>query len=217
MIRKPRLLLLDEPLSALDAPTRTQVRQELRQLLKSFGIPTVLVTHDLLEATALADHVVVLEQGRVLQQGKVEDVFSRPADTRVARIVGTETVAAGRVREVREGMAVVSVGAATLYAVAGQAEEGEVDVCIRAEDVSVQSGADAASSVRNRLPGRITALALEGPLARVTMDCGFSLTALITRAAATELGLREGAPVTALVKATAVHVMPCSGGHGQGC
>jgi molybdate transport system ATP-binding protein len=208
VIRKPRLLLLDEPLSALDVPTRNQLRQELRQFLKSFGIPTILVTHDPMEAVALAERVVVLDHGRILQQGKVEDVFSRPVDLGVARIVGMETVVAGRVSGIKDGMLNVRVGTATIFAVAQEVEEGEVYVCIRAEDVILQPGDTAMSSARNRLRGRITALTPEGPLVRVTIDCGFDLTALITKQSSSELELQEGGIVTALIKAPAVHIIP---------
>ncbi len=84
---RPRLLLLDEPLSALDATTRSELRQELRRLLVEWRIPTIVVTHDPAEVVALADEVVVLVDGRVRQSGAVTDVFSCPADSDVARIV----------------------------------------------------------------------------------------------------------------------------------
>jgi molybdate transport system ATP-binding protein len=204
-------LLLDEPLSALDAPTRNQLRQELRQLLKSCGIPTIVVTHDPIEAVALADRVLVLDRGKILQQGKVEEVFSHPTNMGVARIVGMETVVAGRVCEIQDGMLSVRVGSTAIWAVAPGVEDGEVDVCIRAEDVIVQPGDAVVSSARNRLRGRITALTPEGPLVRVTMDCGFALTALITKQASAELRLQEGTVVTASVKAAAVHLIPRNG------
>ncbi len=205
--RKPRLLLLDEPLSALDLPTRTQLRQELRHLLAKFSIPVILVTHEPMEVMALADHVVVLSRGQILQQGTVEDVFSRPENAGVARIVGVETVVAGHVEGVQNGLATVRVGTAVIYAAGTDIEPGEVGVCIRADDVIVQPGDVGLSSVRNHLHGCITALTPEGPLVRLTIDCGFSLTALITRQASAELKLREGLRVTALVKATAIHLV----------
>jgi molybdate transport system ATP-binding protein len=85
---RPRLLLLDEPLSALDSPTRAELRGELRRLLAEWGIPTIVVTHDPSEVTAFADEVVVLCDGRIRQQGPVDEVLSRPVDAEVARIVG---------------------------------------------------------------------------------------------------------------------------------
>jgi molybdate transport system ATP-binding protein len=84
---RPRLLLLDEPLSALDATTRSQLRQELRRMLAEWSIPTIVVTHDPAEVVALADEVIVLLDGRVRQHGPVAEVFSNPADADVARIV----------------------------------------------------------------------------------------------------------------------------------
>lgn len=207
VIRNPRLLLLDEPLSALDLPTRTQLRLELRQLLKNFSVPAIIVTHDPLEAVALADQVVVLDKGRILQKGKVEEVFNHPDNLSVARIVGVETVVLGRVLDKQDGMITVNVGDVTLYAVAPKAETPEAYLCIRAEDVTVQSGDASNSSVRNRLKGRITALLPEGSVLRVIIDCGFSLTALITKQAQEDLQLAEGDLVTALIKASAIHVI----------
>jgi molybdate transport system ATP-binding protein len=84
---RPRLLLLDEPLSALDAPTRSDLRQELRRVLAEWNIPTIVVTHDPTEVVALADEVIVLLEGRVRQHGSVEQVFAQPVDGDVARIV----------------------------------------------------------------------------------------------------------------------------------
>ncbi|MBS0266338.1 MAG: ABC transporter ATP-binding protein [Planctomycetes bacterium] len=87
---RPRLLLLDEPLSALDVPTRRELRAELRQLLATWGIPTIVVTHDPGEVQALADAVVVLNEGRMLQHGPVAEVFTQPASAGVARILALD-------------------------------------------------------------------------------------------------------------------------------
>ena len=133
---RPRLLLLDAPPSALDAPTREQLRRELRRLLATVGTPTVIVTHDRVEAMALADRVIVLDRGRIRQNGTVQEVFSRPADLAVAQIVGVETVEPGRVLRVEDGLATVAVGRAELLAVARPTPPAtEVYVCIRAEEV----------------------------------------------------------------------------------
>jgi molybdate transport system ATP-binding protein len=211
VVRRPRLLLLDEPLSALDDPTREQVRHELRQVLVGAGVPVVLVTHDRREAASLADHLVVMEVGAVRQQGPAAEVFARPADLGVARIVGVETVLPGRVRRVEGGLAVVAVGGAEVFAVGLPGDPAEVYVCVRAEDVVLLKGDVGASSARNRLAGVVRSAARDGPLVRVLIDCGFPLTAVVTRPAADELGLCEGAAVVALLKATAVHLLPRAG------
>jgi molybdate transport system ATP-binding protein len=166
-----------------------------------------VVTHDVIEAVTLANFVLVMHDGKVRQQGSVEEVFSRPVDSAVARIVGVETVIRGRVMEVRDGLARVAVGAANIFVVSDAPRGSDVDLCIRAQDVAIVADASASTSVRNRLSGRIVQLVWEGALARVVLDCGFRLTALVTREAAQELQLREGCMVTASLKATAIHVV----------
>ncbi|OWK41891.1 molybdenum ABC transporter ATP-binding protein [Fimbriiglobus ruber] len=208
LVCRPRLLLLDEPLSALDAPTRERLRPELRRVLAGFGVPAIVVTHDRTEAAALADHLVVMDRGKVCQDGPVADVFARPADAAVARIVGTDTVVPGRVVGADSGLAVVAVGPARLLAVPPDSLTNDVFVCIRAEEVVLVGGEAGASSARNRLPGTVAAVAAEGPLVRVSLDCGFPLVALVTRPSCAELGLVPGTVVTALVKAPAVHIIP---------
>jgi molybdate transport system ATP-binding protein len=207
LVRRPRLLLLDEPLSALDLPTREQLRPGLRRLLVQFGIPVVLVTHDRIEAMALADHLIVLDRGRVRQQGAVEEVFNRPLDVEVARIVGMGNVQPGRVVKTEEGLSTVAVGTTQLLAVAPAPNVEQVYVCIHSEEVFLQKGVADHASHRNRLAGIIGSLTPEGPLVRVALDCGFPLLALVTRTACNELELREGEAVTALVKALSVHLI----------
>jgi len=209
LFHKPRLLLLDEPLSALDMPTRTLLRVELRQILRASGIPSIVVTHDPVEAMSLADRIVVLDKGSVLQQGSVEEVFSHPASLDVARIVGVETVASGRVEGVEGGLLSLKVGTATVYAPEppGGLKSG-LDICIRADDVIIQIGDPGASSARNRLKGKVLRASPEGPLLRLLIDCGFPLTALITRQSGNELGIAEGTEVFAIFKAVSVHVVP---------
>jgi molybdate transport system ATP-binding protein len=211
LARRPRLLLLDEPLSALDGPTREELRPELRQRLAEFRTPVVLVTHDRTEAMALADHLIVMDCGRVVQQGPPADVFTRPAGLAVARIVGTETVQPGQIVAVADGLAMVQVGHVKVAAVAPANSEREVFVCIRGEDVALQRGEPGDASPRNRLAGVIDSLTWEGPLVRVGLDCGFPLVALVTRPACTELGLSVGDRLTAVLKAPAVHLIPRPG------
>jgi molybdate transport system ATP-binding protein len=208
LARRPQVLLLDEPLSALDAPTRDQLRRELRQWLVDLKIPTILVTHDRVEALALGDHVVVLDQGRVLQSGPIHEVFGRPGNVAVARILGVDTVEAARVLHVVDGLATVAVGPVHLVALAEGSLKGDVYVCIHAEDVIIEKGAVAATSARNRLDGSIRTLSREGAMVRLGVDCGFPLTALVTKQACEELDLQEGERVTALVKAPAIHLVP---------
>jgi molybdate transport system ATP-binding protein len=205
---RPQLLLLDEPLSALDAPTRLQLRRELRDLLKQLALPSIIVTHDWAEALELGDAMAVVSDGAVLQVGAPQDVFSRPVNADVARVVGMETVVQGAVAHEQEGLASIRVGPVMLTAVASPDMGAEVFVCIRAEDVTVESVDAGETSARNHLRGTVQAIASLGALARVTIDCGFRLVAVITRPALHDLRLTVGAPVRASFKAGSVHVVP---------
>ncbi|HZI31679.1 MAG TPA: ATP-binding cassette domain-containing protein [Candidatus Binatia bacterium] len=210
VVRRPKLLLLDEPLAALDTPTRLRLRSELRQYLRQLRIPTVLVTHDRLEALALGDDVVMIHDGRNVQHGAAHEVFSRPVNLAVAEMIAVETIQPGRVIEIRDGLASVAVGDARLTAFAGNlpADAIEVYVCIRSEDVILMRADTVASSPRNRLAATVLSLNQEGPLMRVNLNCGFPLTALLTRPACEELQLKSGDHLFALVKAPQVHLIP---------
>jgi len=205
---RPHLLLLDEPLSALDGPTRDVLRRKLRRWLQALNIPAVIVTHDWLEASTLGEQVLVLDGGRVLQQGPVAEVFSRPASTRVASIVGVETVVPGEVLAVENGLARVLVGSATLTAVVPAELNGRVYVCIRAEEVTLLPAPPEATSARNRLLAQVVRVEPEGALVRVELNAGFPLVALVTRPSHEELQLEPGRSVWVLIKAPAVHLVP---------
>jgi molybdate transport system ATP-binding protein len=200
----PELLLLDEPLSALDAATRLRTRRELRRLLAAAGVPSIVVTHDRMEAVALGDWLAVMVDGCVRQAGPTPEVFRKPADAQTAACLGVENVLPAEVVARSGGLVTIQVGAAHLDCVG---ETGpRAWACIRAEEVALTRDVDRLSSVRNRIPGRICALSLEGPLARVELDCGFPLVAAITAQSAADMRLQPGDAVWAIVKATAIHL-----------
>ena len=209
--RRPQLLLLDEPLSALDVPTRAKLCSELRLLLTQLAIPAVVVTHDWAEALTLGDTIAVMSAGRVLQVGSPQDVFSRPASEEVAQIVGIETVVQGDVVANDNGLATVMANKATLKALGADVSGSAVYVCIRAEDVLLQQAGTGVTSARNYLSGRVTEMLPQGVLVTVTVDCGFLIRAVITRGAREELALEIGSVVVAVIKAGAVHLVPRSG------
>jgi molybdate transport system ATP-binding protein len=206
----PRLLLLDEPFAALDAPTRLRLRREVRALLQATGTPGVLVTHDRTEALALGDAVAVVIGGRIRQVGPISDVFSRPDDVDVAASLGIEAVLPARVVASASGMLDVRVGDVVLHVAEREPIETGSDVyaCIRAEDVTLETDAAGKASTRNHLAARIVGIAPEGPIDRIALDCGFPLDALITRRSREELQLKVGTQVTAAIKATSVPLVP---------
>jgi molybdate transport system ATP-binding protein len=208
---EPRLLLLDEPLSALDAPTRLRMRADLRQLLAAVQMPAIVVTHDRIEALALGDSIAIMIDGKLRQAGAVESVFDCPADADVAAAVGVETICPARVVSRSAGLVTVEIGRSPARLVAVDIGDPSPDVfaCIRAETVTIERNPSGnPSSARNHLPARIVSVIPEGPLARVALDCGFRLTAIVTRQSEEEMRLREGEQVTAVVKATSIRIVP---------
>ncbi|BDG04162.1 ABC transporter ATP-binding protein [Anaeromyxobacter oryzae] len=204
----PRLLLLDEPLSALDAPARAALRGELRRTLEASGVPAVVVTHDRVEALALGDRMIVLVDGTVRQVGAVQEVFSAPASVAVAQVVGTENVIAVRLARRVDGLAVVRAGTVELVGLDPGDLSGDAWACFRAEEIVLEEAPGAPTSAQNLLPGVVTHRVDEGPLVRVSLDCGVALVALVTRPGAERLRLAPGRPVAALVKAPSVRLVP---------
>lgn len=211
LARNPDLLLLDEPLSALDAPTRLALRTELRQVLQREGISAIVVTHDRAEALALGDRVLVVVDGGIRQIGTPAEVFDRPADQAVAKVLGMETAAPGRVASVSDGVMTIDLASAKVRASTTQEPVlagADVLVCIRAEDVALGVGDESMrTSQRNQLPGIVRGIRADGPLVSVDLDCGFGLTAYITRPALEDLDLQIGSPVVAMFKSQAVHII----------
>jgi tungstate transport system ATP-binding protein len=209
LVLEPELLLLDEPFSALDQPTREAILDDLARILRQERITTVLVTHDRAEAMTLGDRVGVLVGGRLLQVDDAAQVFRAPASEDVARFVGVETILDGQVVEWARDLAVVEVGG-QMVEVAQRAEPGErVRLCVRPEDVTLFPGAPKPGGTRefNRLGGQVRRLVPSGPHVRVIIDCGFPLVALVTQRSAEELGFVVGSAVTAHFKATAPHLL----------
>lgn len=206
---QPELLLLDEPFSALDAPTRSHLLQDLHTLLSQTSITTIFITHDLDEALLLGDRVAVLLGGVLRQVGRPQDVFTAPSDGDVAAFVGVETVIAGKVAFSQNGQVIVEANDLSLEAVGDIPTGRQVLFCLRPEDITLSiSDGLGVTSARNHLSGRIVQINPSGPLVRVVVDCGLPVVALITRGSANEMKLVEGQAVTATFKATAVHLIP---------
>ncbi len=208
----PNLLLLDEPLASLDLNLKTRIIPYLARIRDEFRIPMLYVTHDRFELLALADEMVVLVDGKVAQTGPVREVLSRPANLAVASLLAVETVQPGRIVKIADELVTVAIGSTLLTAVEQNlpANTSEVYVCIRAEDVILLKGGDSPSSARNRLAATVQLVARDGPLVRVELDCGFTLTVLLTNQACEEMALRPGDHVIALIKAPHIHLIPRS-------
>ncbi len=210
LLSSPRLLLLDEPLANLDLKLKTRILPYLSRIRDEFQIPMLYVTHDRFETLSLADEMMVLVEGKVAQTGPVQKVFGRPVNLAVAGLFTVETIQPGRIVKIADGLLTVAVGAIQLTAVAQEPAitNGDVHVCIRAEDVTLLRGGDSLRSARNQLPATIVSMNVEGPLVRVDLNCGFPLVAFLTKQACEELTLKAGDQVVALIKAPNIHLIP---------
>jgi tungstate transport system ATP-binding protein len=208
-VLKPEILFLDEPFSSLDPPTRESLLNDLETTLGSTRTTTVFVTHDCTEAIRLADRIAVMHEGKILQMGPTEQVANFPASELVAQFFGLETILSGRVQENNGGSFVARVGPHDIEAV-GEALPGEeVVLCIRPENVTISTLPlhKENLSARNLFSGTIRRITSLGHLVRLGLDCGFPLTAYVTRHSLKSLGLQEGTPIHAHFKATAIHVI----------
>jgi tungstate transport system ATP-binding protein len=205
-ILEPDILFLDEPFSALDAPTREEIILELKRVISQTGQTTVFVTHHREEAAFLADRMVIMIEGCIPQTGATEAVFSSPANDEVARLVGHAVLLKGTVLERNGNTIVVSHGSQRILAGGDAPEKSEVMLFLRPEDVLL-ARAKFDSSVRNWFEGRVIRMIPSDRFVLVHLDCGFILKALLTRAAIDELGLKKEDRVWAGVKASSLHAL----------
>ena len=196
----PAALLLDEPLAALDAGSRLDVRRDLRRYLGDYAGTTILVTHDPVDALALADHVAILEHGRLTQVGTIADVTARPRSRYVADLIGTNLI-----HGTAHATTITTTAGATLTT--SEAHDGPVFAMIAPAAVALHRR-QPEGSARNRWHTSVADLDVLGDRVRVHLGPVIDLIAEITPAAAAELELREGSPVWASVKATEITVYP---------
>jgi molybdate transport system ATP-binding protein len=202
---RPRLVLLDEPFASLDRLAAEQLRACLRQILHTLEVPAILVTHHPEEALALGDRMLRMAGGRIVQEGTPAEVLSRSgveAEGQMGAVVRTRVL--GKV----EGLLHLAAGAVELFAPDPGVPCAEAFACIRGEGVSLERGPHGVMTQRNRIPATITGLEAQGALTRVRLDAGFPFEALITTWACGDLRFEVGERITALVKASAIRVIP---------
>ncbi|MGK5549849.1 ABC transporter ATP-binding protein, partial [Streptomyces sp. URMC 127] len=200
----PRLLLLDEPLAALDQSTRSAVRHTLRTHLADFPGVCLIVTHDPVEAVSLADHVLVLEDGGTVQYATPAELTRHPRSPWVARMLGRN---AWRGKATAEGTVLLDEGASLIAADAADRTAAGLAV-VGPEAVSLHTAPPTAGSPRNVWQGTIREITAHGGRLRVLVSGEPDVVAEITPAAAAELGLSEGTPVWVSVKATEITFVP---------
>ena len=200
LARKPEVLLLDEPLAALDAHTRDTIRVELRATLRELGLPTIVVTHDFVDAAALADRVGVLVDGELVQIGRADELIASPVSAFVARFAGGN-VLHGQARRA-ETLTSVELDDHNVIVSSDEAS-GEVAAVVYPWDVTL-SRALPSDSAQNHIQGSVTSLVPVANRMRVTVG---AVTAEITAESAHRLQIREGDLLVASWKATATRLV----------
>ena len=200
---QPRLLLLDEPLSAMDPLTREGLQRELQDIHKRFRTTTVHVTHDFEEAIALGDRIAVLGEGRIMQVGTVEEVFRRPSSEFVARFALTQNIFKVTVEGGDEGLGVISLGDIRIST--SSERRGSMHASLRPEDILI-STEPLRSSALNSLPGTISDISDRGATVYLTVSMPPDFVCLVTRHSFEEMELRKGMQVFITFKASAVHI-----------
>jgi molybdate/tungstate transport system ATP-binding protein len=203
LIIHPRVLLMDEPLSALDKNTRDDLMQELKQLHQNFDVTIVHVTHNFDEALMLADRMAVMRNGRISQVGDSSEVFRHPADKFVADFVGVENIIKGKAMEDGEKLTVVDTGNIMIFS--SEMKRGPVHLTVRPEDIII-SKEKAVTSARNVFNGKIKEIIDNGALIKLIIDIGEPLVVFITRQSFFEFEINVGSLVWTYFKASAVHL-----------
>ncbi|MBN2186952.1 MAG: ATP-binding cassette domain-containing protein [Dehalococcoidia bacterium] len=202
LIIEPEVLLLDEPLSALDSETKTKLREELRRIHFSTHTTMIHVTHSFDEAFLLGSQMAIMNQGEIVQTGEPNEVFRKPNCKFAAEFLGVTNVFRGE-SMIDNGMAQVNINGLRVTSTANR--DGQVYTSIRPEDILV-SLKPIESSARNSFQGGIKGISDAGIIVRITVDVGVPLVAAITRRSFLDMGLKQGMQVFLTFKAADVHV-----------
>jgi ABC-type Fe3+/spermidine/putrescine transport system ATPase subunit len=203
LVTEPKVLLLDEPLSALDPETREKMRKELREIYRKTELTVIHVTHDFEEAVALGHRVAVMNDGCIAQIGTPEEFLRRPSSEFVARFALTRNILSGRVVGAEDGCILIDIGGTKLRATT-QAK-GEVRLSLRPEDILI-SREPLQSTARNCFVGVISDIVDRGSIVYITVTLPPDLVCIVTHQAFDELELRKSMEVWTTFKAAAIHV-----------
>ncbi|MFZ2070531.1 MAG: ABC transporter ATP-binding protein [Halobacteriota archaeon] len=204
LVTKPAVLLLDEPLAALDINTREKIMSKLRQINEEMGITVIHITHEHSEAIVLADRMAVMNGGEILQVGTPEQVFRKPNSAFIANFVGVENLFQGEsVIDPDTGVANIEVKGVKIISTNGKS--GNAFVSIRPEDILV-SIEKIETSARNSYRGEIIEIIDRGAIVKIVVEVGITFIVVITKRSFEDMVLKKGMSVYITFKAAAVHV-----------
>ena len=206
LVTKPKIILLDEPLSAIDREASRSFLDELKRINHEFKVSFLHVTHDQMEAFSLADKIAIMMEGKIVQFGDPNEILSNPTDERVARFLGYENVFHASLVKYEKGISEVNANG-VLIKLNGKLESGAATVAIRPEDMVITQEAPVTSPDWNFFEGTVKEYTNLGPVVEVTVNVGLVLKALIDKRSFLELNLSEGKRVHAGFKVASVRIV----------
>lgn len=207
MVIEPEILLMDEPTANLDPVSVEKIEELVVRINRDLGTTIVFSTHDMYQGQRLAHLIGVLMNGRFAQVGTPREVFTHPASREVARFVGIENIIDGVV-VASNGTCAVDAGGVRIRTRSPLTPEELVSLCIRSEDLRVTPAGEATTAPgKNTLPGIVTSIVPRGPFSRVTVDCGITLSSILSWKVVDNLGIREGSHVAVSFAEESVHVV----------
>ena len=206
LITNPKIVLLDEPTSALSPKERERVSIELKNTLKKLNKSAIFVTHNVEEAHLVGDRIALMENGRILQIGTPNEIFYKPNSKTVATFFGETNIYDGVADAQDKGITTVKVDGLNIFALGKYKQGIKLKVFIRPEDILLKKRLTK-TSARNNFKGVVKRISFKGPLARVFVDVGFTVAALITKQSLEELEINRGSSVYISFKITAVHTV----------
>ena len=207
---EPAMMLMDEPLSSVDAATRSRLTEEIAEIQQKTGVPFLYVTHNHAEAMRLGKTMFLIDEGKVARRDTPSEIFNTPQTAAAARIVGTENIFCGKIDSHRpdEGLTTIEAGGCVIETSYNGLEIGRpVTVGIRSEDILVSRERITLTSARNVLEGEIKNIFQYGERTSLLVNCGVDFKVSVTPAAARMLELTAGSRVFLLFKAWSVHIL----------
>ncbi len=204
LVVEPEILLLDEPLSALDNQSKKKMQQELRRIHREFKKTILHITHDMEEALSLGDKIGIMEQGRIIQVGSPQEVFQKPVNQFVAEFVGHDNIFRGRIEEKNRGKMVLAEGV-EFYVAGENLLAGEEGFLLLPAEGIILSPIKIQSSARNCFSGTVSTVEKRGFISIVTLDIGIPIVAKVTTSSVEEMGITVGSKLFATFKATSLH------------
>ncbi|HEY8670557.1 MAG TPA: molybdenum ABC transporter ATP-binding protein [Terriglobales bacterium] len=217
LVTEPSLLLLDEPLAALDLPVKMKIADDLRRSIQNLPIPVLYVTHSREEVFMLGEKIIVLERGRIVAQGTPHEIMTAPRNETVAQLAGFENIFDAEVTSIHEDRGTMTCRVGSLRFESARVEletplvraelGAKMRVGISAGDILLATAAPVGLSARNILPGRLVSLSQRDVIVVARVDCGVEMSVHLTLGARDSLGLTPGRPVWLVVKTHSCHLL----------